>query len=510
MQELDEIDGMFKSGLENFKPDASHLSYSALATAIGAKTAVSTTATVAKTGFFAKWGITLYVGIATVVTGTGVAIVYAPDHVPVQTNSKAIVAATTELKEEIQLLNEAPLTDSTFISGQAFSETSVEELTPSTQSLNEEKLIDNKLSAKTTSFKTTEIISRKAVVVPKQETKQAENSDRSIEAIAKQESFAPSGLSTVPKQRNATPIRSAVVTESIAELPLKNKISSQHSALAPSLNSKDSLLLSTETLVGKVEEIVVGTAIDSSVNDMSKVLMRPPVVWPQSKFSIKAGLGYVPLKTELIENENDGITDSIPALAYYYYGDKVILRPTINNEFTTNFSYQKRMKNNLQLGVGVGYLQGGWDAFVDYSQEYWIDNGSGVLIYQNDTFRIGEYNFDYRNYSLNLFTGYDFAFNERLMVSTSLGFGLNQVFMTKDYRSYALNTVSRINRSDFVVNGFGAADLTYRVNNLGFSVGATINGRTNLGKAIDGRDFHNSVSFGLNAGIHYFLTSKIR
>ena len=96
------------------------------------------------------------------------------------------------------------------------------------------------------------------------------------------------------------------------------------------------------------------------------------------------------------------------------------------------------------------------------------------------------------------------------MVSTSVGFGLNQVFMTKDYRSYASNAVTRINRSDFVVNGFGAADLTYRVKNLGFSVGATINGRTNLGKAIDGRDFHNSVSFGLNAGIHYFLTDKIR
>jgi len=236
----------------------------------------------------------------------------------------------------------------------------------------------------------------------------------------------------------------------------------------------------------------------------------PAIVWPQNKFSLKAGLGYVPLKTELVEVESDGITDSIPALAYYYYGDKVILRPTINNEFTTNFSYQKRLKNNLQLGVGVGYLQGGWDAFVDYSQEYWIDNGVGVLVYQNDTVRIGEYNFDYRNYSLNLFTGYDFVFNERLMVSTSVGFGLNQVFMTKDYRSYASNAVTRINRSDFVVNGFGAADLTYRVKNLGFSVGATINGRTNLGKAIDGRDFHNSVSFGLNAGIHYFLTDKIR
>lgn len=505
MQELDEIDGMFKSGLENFNPDASHLSYSALATAIGAKTAVATTATAAKTGFFAKWGITMYVGLATVVTGTGVATVYAPDHVAVETNSKAILAATTQLKEELQLLGKSPLNDSTFISGQEFSETSVEELTSSTQLLNDVKPIN----AKTTSFKTTEFISRKAVVVPKQETKQAENSDRSVKAIAKQESIAPSSVLIASKQLNAAPIRSAVVTKSIAELPFKNKQSVQVIALTPSLNTTDSLLASTEIPVERVEE-TIGGATDSSVNNMSRIITRPPFVWPQSKFSIKAGLGYVPLKTELVEDESDGITDSIPALAYYYYGDKVILRPTINNEFTTSFSYQKRLKNNLQLGVGVGYLQGGWDAFVDYSQEYWIDNGVGVLIYQNDTVRIGEYNFDYRNFSLNLYTGYDFVFNERLMVSTSVGFGLNQVFMTKDYRSYSSNAVTRINRSDFVVNGFGAADLTYRVKNLGFSIGATINGRTNLGKAIDGRDFHNSVSFGLNAGIHYFLTDKIR
>ena len=509
MQELDEIDGMFKSGLENFKPDASHLSYSALATAIGAKTAVATTATAAKTGFFAKWGITMYVGLATVVTGTGVAIVYAPDHVAVETNSKAILAATTQLKEEFQMLSESPLNDSTFISEQEFSETSVEELTSSTQLLNDVKPIDNNLNAKTSSFKSIEFIPRKDAFVPKQETKQSENADRSVEAIAKQETVAPSGVLIAPKHQSATPIRSAVVTKSIAELPFKNKQSVQVIALTPSLNTTDSLLASTEIPVERVEE-TIGGATDSSVNNMSRVITRPPFVWPQSKFTLKAGLGYVPLKTELVEDESDGITDSIPALAYYYYGDKVILRPTINNEFMTNFSYQKLLKNNLQLGVGVGYLQGGWDAFVDYSQEYWIDNGLGVLIYQNDTVRIGEYNFDYRNFSLNLYTGYDFVFNEKLMMSTSIGFGLNQVFMTKDYRSYSSNAVTRINRSDFVVNGFGAADLTYRVNNIGFSVGATINGRTNLGKAIGGQDFHNSVSFGLNAGIHYFLTDKIR
>ncbi|MDH4473036.1 MAG: hypothetical protein QE487_10560 [Fluviicola sp.] len=500
MQEHDEIDGMFKSGLENFKPDASHLSYGALATAIAAKTAVTTATTVAKTGFFAKWGITMYFGLATVVTGTGVAIVYAPDHVAVETNNKVILAASAELKDELQLLGESPLIDSTILSEGELAGTSVEELPASTQSFNEVK----------SSFNTPVLSRQKETFVPKQEMIQYGNSTGKPELIAQQESFSPIGLSKESKQRKATPIRSAVLTESMTELPLKNKKSVPMLTVQSLPNSTDSLLASTEIPVGKVEETIVEPAIDSSGNTLSRVKTRPPVVWPQSKFSLKAGLGYVPLKTELIENENDGITDSIPALAYYYFGDKVILRPTVNNEFTTTFSFQKRLKNNMQLGVGATYLQGGWDAFVDYSQEYWIDNGVGILIYQNDTTRIGEYNFDYRSFSLNLFTGYDFVFNEQWMISTSFGFGLNQLFMTKDYLSYSSNDISRINRSDFVVHGFGAADLTYRVNNLGFSVGASINGRTNLAKAIDGQEFHNSVSFGLNAGIHYFLTNKIR
>jgi hypothetical protein len=510
MQEHDEIDGMFKSGLENFKPDASHLSYSALATAIGAKTAVATTTTVAKTGFLAKWGITMYFGLATVVTGTSVAIVYAPDQVTVETNNKAILTATAELKEELQLMSESSLTDSTFISEAELSEISDEELTASIQSFNAENPIDDMLSARKSSFNTPVVSRRKETFVPKQETIQYGNLSSNVELLARQEPFSPSVISTESKQRKATPFRSAVVEESMTGLPLKNKKSAPMAMVLSSVNSTDSAHASTVVPAEKVEETIVGPATDSSGNTLSRVMTRPPVVWPQSKFSLKAGLGYVPLKTELIVNENDGITDTIPVLAYYYFGDKVILRPTVNNEFTTTFSYQKRLKNNMQLGVGVSYLQGGWDAFLDYTQEYWIDNGQGVLVEQNDTTRIGEYNFDYRSFSLNLYTGYDFVFNERLMVSTSFGVGLNQLFMTKDYLSYASNDLTRINLSDFVANGFGAADLTYRMNNLGFSVGASFNGRINLGKSIGGQDFHNNVSFGLNAGIHYFLTNKIR
>lgn len=509
MQEHDEIDGMFRNGLENFKPDASHLSYSALATAIGAKTAVATTTTVVKTGLFAKWGVAMYLGIATVVTGTGVAIVYAPDHVAVETNSKVILTASAELKSELQLLSESSLNDSMIISEQELADSITEELTAATQSFNEITPIKDILGHRKSSFNTSVVNLQKETVVPKQETMLYGNPASQASLIAKQESFSPIGLSVESKQLKAIQIRSAVVAESMTELPLRNKNSVPTTMVQSSVNSTDSALASTVIPAGKVEETIVVPITDTSENTM-RLMSRPPVVWPQSKFSLKASLGYVPLKTELIENENDGITDSIPALAYYYFGDKVILRPTVNNEFTTTFSYQKRLKNNMQLGVGVSYLQGGWDAFLDYSQEYWIDNGQGILVYQNDTTRIGEYNFDYRSFSLNLYTGYDFVFSEQLMVSTSFGVGLNQLFMTKDYLSYASNDVTRINRSDFVVNGFGAADLTYRMNNLGFSIGASINGRTNLGKSIDGQLFYNNVSFGLNAGIHYFLANKIR
>lgn len=510
MQEHDEIDGMFRNGLENFKPDASHLSYSALATAIGAKTAVATTTTVVKTGLFAKWGVAMYLGVATVVTGTGVAIVYAPDHVAVETNSKVIVTASTELKAELQLLSESSLNDSIIISEQELADSITDELTAANQSFNEITPIKEVLGHRKSSFNTSVVNLQKETVVPKQETMLYGNPASQASLIAKQESFSPIGLSVESKQLKATPIRSAVVAESMTGLPLRNKKSVPMAMVRSSVNSEDSALASIVIPASKVEAPVVEPATDTSGNAMARLKLPPPVVWPQSKFSLKASLGYVPLKTELIENENDGITDSIPALAYYYFGDKVILRPTVNNEFTTTFSYQKRLKNNMQLGVGVSYLQGGWDAYLDYSQEYWIDNGQGILVYQNDTTRIGEYNFDYRSFSLNLYTGYDFVFSEQLMVSTSFGVGLNQLFMTKDYLSYASNDLTRINRSDFVVNGFGAADLTYRMNNLGFSVGASINGRTNLGKSIDGQAFHNNVSFGLNAGIHYFLANRIR
>ena len=507
MQERDDIDGLFKSGLENFKPDASHLSYGPLASAIAAKTTVAGTAAVAKTGFFAKWGITMYIGLTTAVAGTGVAIVYAPDQVAVEANSKTILAASIQVKEELQLLAELPVTDSVMVDDQEMivSEESIRSSAELSQSNEAKQLLTNEKSV----FKSAVTTRQKETTSSKKQTKQQLLTADEAKTIAVHEKHLQPDLVTETIDLKARTIQSNVVAKSITGLPLKNKKSVLPKTLQPLSNSTDSLSKATELFAAKANELHDLQLRDSSEKIVALQIEKPRIVWPQNKFSLKAGLGYAPLKTELIENENDGITDTIPFIAYYYFGDKVILRPSINNELAINFSYQKRLKNNLQLGGGIGYLQGGWDAFVDYTQEYWIDNGFGTLVYMSDTSRIGEYNFDYRSYTLNLYSGYDFVFSEKLMVSTSFGIGLNQVFMTKDYRSYQSNSVTRLNRSDFVVNGFGAADLIYRINSIGFSVGASINGRTNLGNTIDAKDFHNSVSFGLNAGIHYFITDRI-
>src|SRR3989338_6132494 len=103
MQEHDDIDGLFKSGFENFKPDASHLSYGPLASAIAAKTTVAGTAVAAKTGFFAKWGMTVYFGLTTVAAGTSVAIVYAPLFVEVETTGNSILEVQIRVKEDLPM-----------------------------------------------------------------------------------------------------------------------------------------------------------------------------------------------------------------------------------------------------------------------------------------------------------------------------------------------------------------------------------------------------------------------
>lgn len=506
MQEHNEIDELFKDGLEHFKPDASHLSYGPLASAIAGKTTVAGTAAVAKTGFFANWGMTVYLGLSAAVAGTGVAIVYAPEQVAVEANHKTILVASAQVKEELQLLLELPVSDSVLVKEEGFFPK--EEAALSGESIQTEQT-KSTLSTDKTTWERGVYRSRKATIIPEKQTKQETLSAYEVEPIVAAETAIQQNLTGESIDRKAHLGQQDVVVKSMTGLPLNTKAPAQPEKLRPLPAAVDSLIASAETLLAGGDKIP-STATDSVSNTTSRVIRHTPAVWPQSKFSIKAGLGYVPLKTEFVENENDGITDTVPLAAMYYFGDKVILTPSINNEFTLNLGYQKRMKNNMQLGVGVGYMRGGWDAYVDYSQEYWVENGVGSLVYVSDTFRIGEYNFDYRSFTLNLYSGYDFVFDEKWMISATCGVGLNQVFTTKDYRSYSSNKITQLNRSDFLLSGFGAADLTYRVNNIGFSVGAAINGRTNLGKTIDAQDFHNNVSFGLNAGFHYFIADRIR
>lgn len=164
------------------------------------------------------------------------------------------------------------------------------------------------------------------------------------------------------------------------------------------------------------------------------------------------------------------------------------------------------MKSNLQLGVGLSYLQGGWKSFTDHTHYYYVDNGSGDLYLVTDTVRVGERNITANSFSLNLFTGYDFVLNEKWMIGATIGLNLNQVFSQNDFRDYSTNSISTAKRADFVIGAYGAVDLNYYMTSrFGLSIGASINGRANVAKAMGADQFYNNASFGLNAGIQYYM-----
>src|SRR3989338_1016411 len=499
MQEHDDIDGLFKSGLENFKPDASHLSYGPLASAIAAKTTVAGTAVAAKTGFFAKWGMTVYFGLTTVAAGTSVAIVYAPDHVAVETNSKAILAASMQVKEELQLLGELPVIDSVLVEEEGFS---YEKENISTLESTETKQSESIVSLEKNTFKTLVPAKKKEVTVPKKPAKQTDFSTDKVGIVTSSETVIQPDLVPESINRTARVIQPNVVAKSVAEFPLESKTVVQKKPQSSPI-PVDSTINMAEVIRTEGLSLIALTATDSVENIVSRVIQRPAVVWPKSRFSIKAGLGYVPLKTSLVVNQEE----YIDSLFFFEFYQNVVDRPVIKNEFLASMSYQQRLNSNLQLGVGLSYLQGGWKSFTDHTHYYYVDNGAGDLYLVTDTVRVGERNITANSISLHLFTGYDFALSQKWMIGTTIGLNLNQLFIQNDFRNYSTNAITTVRKADFVIGVYGTADLNYRMSSrLGLSVGASINGRSSVAKAIGAADFYNNVSFGLNAGIHYFIS----
>ncbi|MES2555925.1 MAG: hypothetical protein V4604_07240 [Bacteroidota bacterium] len=500
MQEHDEIDGLFKNGLENFKPDASHLSYAPLASAIAAKTTVSGTAAAAKTGFFAKWGMTLYFGLSTVAAGTGVAIVYAPDHVAVETNSKTILVASIQVKEELQLLGELPVIDSVSINEEGFSvaeEVPVSAVEPA-KTKEHEPIVSNEKRT----FNTVVSGPQKETMTPEKRVKHGILSANEIESTVASETTSKQDWATESSNRKALAIQPNVIAKSIAELPLKNKQTVQEKIQSSPI-PVDTTISMAEVIRSEALSKIALTENDSVENLVSRVMQRPPAVWPESRISIKAGLGYAPLGTAIIIHQEE----YVDSLFFFDFYQNVVDRPTIKNEFLASVSYQKRIKSNLQLGVGLSYMQGGWKSFTDHTHYYYVDNGLGELYLVTDTVKVGERDITANSISLNLFTGYDFVLGQKWMIGTTIGLNLNQMFIQNDFRNYSSNAITSDKKASFVVGVYGSADVNYRVSSrLGLSIGASINGRANVAKAMGAGEFYNSASFGLNAGFHYFIS----
>lgn len=494
MQEHDDIDELFKGGLENFRPDASHLSYAPLASAIAAKTTVAGTAVVAKTGFFAKWGMSLYIGLATVATGTGVAVVYAPEQVAVEANSKTIVVASAQVKEKLEFFTKSPAGDTLVPNQEAFPPVEVHI-----------SLVESNETEETEQASNPEKRSLKALLSGEQKETATSGKQAGRNTVST-DGTKPFVWSERAVERSLT-VQTADETpmdfqpDEMAENPAES--TKQETMVQPDNIQPPAAPLDSTITLAKIDTLP-STATDSVLTSSNFYASRP-VVWPRSRFSIKAGLGYAPLKTDLVVNQESYI-DSMFLFEYY---QKVIDRPTIKNEFMASFSYQKRVKSNLQLGVGLSYLQGGWKSFTDYTEYYYVDNGAGGFYLVVDTVKAGERDITFSSISLNLFTGYDFVLGNKWMIGTTIGTNLNQMIIKNDFRNYSTNEVSGVRRADFLIGVYGTADLTYRVTDrLGLSIGASINGRANISRAIKANDFYNSASFGLNGGIHYFFSGS--
>ena len=526
MKEHDEIDELFRDGLQNYKPDATHLSSASVVALLSTKAAASTV--VVKTGLLAKWGIGAYIGMATLVVGsTAAVVVYQSTNTPMKSTTP--IAGMNAKHQAVDSVKQSLVVDSLFTLN------SITEADNSLQSDNETMLDEEDQT--TTIIQQinprSEQVARKIKSTFIDEHVQAEsnlqlNQSQRQSKLVKKNQLQSFGTFAHLVKPQSKPI---VTTEDSKkdELTASNSgvtatIDPQASSnIQPTAEIKNGSEQAVDSLTNQA--VVAETALpvateNETVNtDLSVVgtglayynpfLATEPIVttysWPRQHLSLKAGLGYVPLRTELsVYKEN--IEDTL--LLYYNFVETTYQRSSIKNEIGGSFNYQKAMRNNIVFGGGINFAQGGWNAFTTVKDYFLVDDGFGNLTVVEEINETGEWDITYKSIGLNLFTGYDFIFNDHWMVGTSIGLNANQVFSKNNFRNYATGEIESSKFSGFALSVYGAFDLIYRMNHVGISVGGAINGRGTTAKIINATDFYNTASFSLNAGFHYFLDQK--
>jgi len=526
MKEHNEIDELFRDGLENFKPDATHLNSASVLALLSTKAVASTV--VVKTGLLAKWGIGAYIGMATLVVGsTAAVVVYQTTNT--QVSSTPETAGSIFKQQVIDSVQQSLFVDSLFTLN------SITEMDNPLQSDNE-KIIDE-VDQTTTIIQQINLQSEQVVrkvkstsidePVQLERNLQISQSQRQSKLLKKSELNSSGAFANFSKtQSNAILTTEDSKTD---ELTASNSVAKTTIDLQVSndIQSVDELKNGSEQTVDSItDQLVVAEAVLPVVTDNETVNIAVSAVgtgvayynpflaieplsstysWPRQHFSLKAGLGYVPLRTELsIYKENTEDT----LLIYYNFVETTYQRSTIKNEIGGSFNYQKAMRNNLIFGGGFNFTQGGWKAFTTVKDYFLLDDGLGNLTLVEEVNETGEWDVTYKSVGLNLFTGYDFIFNDHWMVGTSIGMNANQVFSQNNFRNYSSGELESTKTAGFALSVYGAFDLIYRMNNVGLSAGGAINGRATTAKIINASDFYNTASFSLNVGFHYFLDSK--
>lgn len=532
MKEHNEIDELFRDGLENFKPDATHLSSASVVALLSTKAAASTV--VVKTGLLAKWGIGAYIGMATLVVGsTAAVVVYQTTNNPMKSttpiagiNSKhqavdsvkqsLFVDSLFTLNSISEMDNSLQLDNETILNEGDQTTTIIQEINPQFEQAVRPEQADRKVKSRFID-EPVQFESNLQLNQPQRQSKLLKKNQ--LQSFGTFANFAktqsnPNLATENPKIDELTASNSGVtktidpqVSSDIQPIAGIKSGSEQRvdSLTNQSVVAETSLPVSTEIETVNADLSAVGTGLAY----YNPFLATEPIVstysWPRQHLSLKAGLGYVPLRTELsIYKEN--IEDTL--LLYYNFVETTYQRSSIKNEIGGSFNYQKAMRNNIVFGGGFNFTQGGWKAFTTVKDYFLVDDGFGNLTVVEELNETGEWDVTYKSVGLNLFTGYDFIFNDHWMIGTSIGLNANQVFSKNNFRNYSTGEIESSKFSGFALSVYGAFDLIYRMNHVGISVGGAINGRATTAKIINATDFYNTASFSLNVGFHYFLDQK--
>lgn len=496
MKEHDEIDELFRNGLEEFHPDATHLHYAPIANVVASKTV----AAAAKVGFWTKFGLPLLLG-TTITSGAVVTVALTDDQeVSLKTAIHHVKPVSTELTEEMteeltvgtnndQQPYYGSMSVDKALANQIYSE--------QTEQIRQSRELANiNTFAQSSDRNQKQQNDRAGKPVVNVATKKAKNGN--FELISTEKTTIAEAPKTVIARFIGSNIQGAEGLESVPVYRKKgrtpaNGYMQKHAPLATyfaATQKTDSSSLLTSSLEA-----------DSSDQSALRVIMRPQPVWPKRELNLRVGLAYVPLQQE--SQLYSSLPDSIDPFFWGAYD--MVKRPSTKNEFLLSLGYQKQLANKLEIGAGFMMSQGGWRAYDDLVTHYWIDNQDGTFTFFHDTTTVGEWDISYRSYGVNLSLGYHFPLGDKLAFGVNGGIAGSQVLVDNKYRYYETNGITSTKNTRFSISLFALGEFTYRIGPIGISAGVNLNGRSEFSRVFNASGFYNNVSFGVHTGIHYYL-----